>query len=68
MIYNSNVEKPNVFEWFQTQILENTMLFNDFEFKCWKTQCFLMIPNPICLNTTCFSMIYNSNVEKPKVF
>jgi hypothetical protein len=37
-------------QWFQAQLSKNTMLFNDFKLKCWKT--------------LCFSMISSSNVEK----
>jgi hypothetical protein len=39
MISSSNVEKHYVFQWFQAQLLNNSMFFNDCKLKCWKTQC-----------------------------
>jgi hypothetical protein len=34
MISSSNVEKHNAAQWVQAQMLKNTMLSNNFKFKC----------------------------------
>ncbi len=69
MISNSYVEKHNTFQWFQAQMLKNTMFFNDVKCKCWKTQCFSMMSSSnVEKHNVFFFMISSSNIEKHNAF